>query len=81
MNATFSPTDPKKCLEIIRAHSCFNLAGKNISEAKGLTTGITSTGISTGFKTGTTATEDLSKKVEQKKEDFKQGATELKQGA
>jgi len=31
MNATFSPSDPRKVLEIIRAHSCFELAGKNIS--------------------------------------------------
>jgi hypothetical protein len=34
MNATFSPKDPSKCLQIIRSHCPFELAGKNIEEAK-----------------------------------------------
>lgn len=33
MNATFSPIDPQKCLYLIRSHSCFEQAGKNIKEA------------------------------------------------
>jgi hypothetical protein len=69
MNATFSPLDPKKCLDIIRTHSCFDLAGKNLTEAKTVTTtplttettAIPLTG--TTKYTGTKPTSDVSSKV------------------
>lgn len=35
MNATFSPKDPNKCLDIIRCHACLDQAGKSIEQAKG----------------------------------------------
>ena len=58
MNATFSPLDPKKCLDIIRTHSCFDLAGKNISQA---TTTVPLTG--TTVYTETKPTTDVKAKV------------------
>jgi hypothetical protein len=55
MNATFSPLDPKKCIDIVRTHSCYDLAGKNLTEAKTvtapLTTETTSIPLTTGTKT------------------------------
>ena len=66
MNATFSPLDPKKCLEIIRTHSCFGLAGKNITEAK---TTLTTTR-PVGFKDTSLAT-DVKGKLYRPKEDIK----------
>lgn len=72
MNATFSPLDPKKCLDIVRSHSCYDLAGKNLIEAKTVTTPLT-TETKTGTKTipltgtttytGTKPTTDVSGKV------------------
>ena len=70
MNATFSPLDPRKCLEIIISHSCFNQAEKNLSEAKTTVLG-TNLPRSNLPSSGST---NLGAKVEGAKEDLKQGA-------
>ena len=53
MNATFSPLDPKKCLDIVRTHSCYDLAGKNLIEAKTVTAPLTTETTASSLKTGT----------------------------
>jgi hypothetical protein len=69
MNATFSPLDPKKCFDIIHTHSCFGLAGKNISQATS-TVPLTETTTFTSIKPMT----DIKAKVQSTKEDIEQEA-------